>query len=140
MSLILFDQTGSLLRTHLRCELAEPIRSSTTWSEWTTPSRRSWWVLDISDQAIDDQGLGWWATPIASDNRPRFTVANCNRRSEKYREIPLSGQCTLIGRPDLAMSIDFRRRLMGYPEGWLDLPANVLSTLSATRKSPKSSK
>jgi hypothetical protein len=40
-----------------------------------------------------------WVTPSAADNRPRFTPANIARRTAKGKQLMLSGQVLLDGRP-----------------------------------------
>src|SRR5262245_13768637 len=67
------DRVGCLLRTALRSELGEQMRSSGAWNRLTTPAGRSWWVLGLSELRIGESESGSWATPVSQDIKERNT-------------------------------------------------------------------
>lgn len=76
-----------------------------------------------------------WQTPAAFQGKKRRQAHQTERK-----ELLLPGQAEAECQASGALNPAWVTQLMGFPEGWLDLPAETLSALSATpssRKSPK---
>jgi hypothetical protein len=94
-----------------------------------------------STDAPTAKGTGW-NTPSAQDAKNlTLPPSQTNRDSvvgQLLRESP-----STAGKPhgsSGSLNAAWVQQLMGYPDGWLDLPTSTLSTLSATRRSRRSSK
>lgn len=79
---------------------------------------------------LQDQ-LRQWQTPTKEQFSSRKQVGNTKR------ELLLAGQCrqdqsSTNGKRRGSLNLAWVSQLMGYPNGWLDLPAETLCRLSAT--------
>jgi hypothetical protein len=96
VSLMLFDQRGSSLRTCLLCALAESTGYSGTWSESATSAGRLWWVLTTWEPRTDASGCGsWqrWQTPL-SEGMTKGVEYQYDQGDKNKPRATLLGQCT----------------------------------------------
>ena len=80
-----------------------------------------------------------WCSPNAS----MAEAGTTSRSGDRKGELLLAGQCrqdhtSTNGKRRGSLNPAWVSQLMGYPDGWLDLPAETLSKLSATPSSRKS--
>lgn len=80
-----------------------------------------------------------WNTPSAQDAKNLTLPPSQTQRDPVVGQLLRESPST-IGKPHGSLSSKWVLQLQGYPDGWLDLPTNTLSTLSETRKSRRSSK
>jgi len=84
-------------------------------------------------------GEARWCTPNAN----LAEAGTTSRSGDRKGELLLAGQCrqdqgSTNGKRGGSLNPAWVSQLMGYPDGWLDLPAETLCRLSATPSSRKS--
>ena len=118
----------------------------------TQPARQNSYpdAPHIKRPSLQDQAEGVWPTPMAHEARLGYQGrtnpdAKGSLKSLTTFAVDAVGPCppaptSTRGKPRGSLNPAWVTQLMGLPDGWLDLPDETLSRLSATARSPKSSR
>lgn len=108
--------------------------------EWPTPTARDHRSICASPETHERNarplsevvGLEW-STPASRDWKGSFSTGHGRDLSSDIAGLPAEDQPSTPGKPRGSLNPAWVAQLQGLPEGWLDLPAEKLSELWATR-------
>lgn len=140
----LSNQTGSSLRMLRGLLLGTKVWFSNkcvlTWKVKVTKSSRLLYQLAPSTRRIEETGSGLLPTATARDNRGTGKEGHKSRDSLDYRIEKGTKKGEIVGKgTGLKLQPAFVEWMMGFPEGWTEIPDSKLLEMRSSRRLQKKS-